>query len=207
MDKIQAIIDIIENWSNDELVDAWNLRCDKKEDMDERIENMCFFDEMFQHLSPTEIIDKVKGCNFCTGDDYFAFNGYGNLESFTDASDYSRFSYEELAEYLVDNGDCLTTDVDTDELLESFIYEYFDHYDFDQIKSVIETYMEDNTFDLLMDDWDDLNGYILDYIEEEGLGSNDEEEEDDEDNDDEDSNDFINKLLMEEAEREKEDED
>ena len=205
MDKIQAIIDIIENWSNDELVDAWNLRCDKKGDMDERIENMCFFDEMFQHLSPTEVIDKVKGCNFCTGDDYFAFNGYGNLESFTDASDYSRFSYEELAEYLVDNGDSLTTDVDTDELLESFIYEYFDHYDFDQIKSVIETYMEDNTFDLLMDDWDDLNEYILNYIEEEGLGSNDEE--DDEDNDDEDSDDFINRLLREEAEREKEDED
>lgn len=206
MDKIQAIIDIIENWSNDELVDAWNLRCDKKGDMDERIENMCFFDDMFQHLSPTEIVDKVKGCNFCTGDDYFAFNGYGNLESFTDVSDYSRFSYGELAEYLIDNGDSLTTDVDTDELLESFIYEYFDHYDFDQIKCVIETYMEDNTFDLLMDDWDDLNGYILDYIEEEGLGSNDEEE-DDEDNDDEDSNDFINRLLMEEAEREKGDED
>jgi len=176
MDKIQAIIDIIENWSNDELVDAWNFRCDKKEDMDERIENMDIFNDMFQHLSPTEIIDKVRGCNFCTGDDYFAFNGYGNLESFTDASDYSRFSYKELAEYLVDNGDSLTTDVDTDELLESFIYEYFDHYDFDQIKSVIETYMEDNTFDLLMDDWDDLNEYILNYIEEEGFDSNDEEE-------------------------------
>lgn len=205
MDKIQAIIDIIENWSNDELVNAWNLHCDKKGDMDERIENMCFFDELFQHLSPTEVIDKVKGCNFCTGDDYFAFNGYGNLESFTDVSDYSRFSYGELAEYLVDNGDSLTTDVDTDELLESFIYEYFDHYDFDQIKCVIETYMEDNTFDLLMDDWDDLNEYILNYIEEEGLGSNDEE--DDEDNDDEDSDDFINRLLREEAEREKGDED
>ena len=39
----------------------------------------------------------------------------------------------------------------------------------------------------------------------EGLGSN--EEEDDEDNDDEDSNDFINRLLMEEAEKEKEDKD
>lgn len=176
MDKIQAIIDIIENWSNDELVAAWNLRCEEKGDMDEHIDNMCFFDEMFQHLSPTEVIDKVRGCDFCTGDDYFAFNGYGNLESFTDVSDYSRFSYGELAEYLVDNGDSLTTEVDTDELLESFIYEYFDHYDFDQIKSVIETYMEDNIFDLLMDDWDDLNEYILDYIEEKGFDSNDEEE-------------------------------
>ena len=206
MAKIQAIIDIIKtNWSTDELVNAWNLRCEKKEYMDEFIENMSSFDEMFQNLSPLEIIDKVRGCNFCTGDDYFAFNGYGNLESFSYIEDYSCFSYEELAEYLVDNGDSLTTNVDTDELLESFIYEYFDHYDFDQIKCVIETYMENNTFDLLMDNWDDLNEDILNYIEEEGLGSNDEE--DDEDNDDEDSNDFINRLLMEEAEKEKEDKD
>ena len=206
MNKIDAIIDIIKsNWSTDELVDAWNLRCEKKGYMDEFIENMSSFDEMFQNLSPLEIIDKVRGCNFCTGDDYFAFNGYGNLESFSYAEDYSCFSYEELAEYLVDNGDSLTTNVDTDELLEAFIYEYFDNYDFDQINCVIETYMGNNTFDLLMDNWDDLNEDILNYIEEEGLGSNDEE--DDEDNDDEDSNDFINRLLMEEAEKEKEDKD
>ena len=206
MNKIDAIIDIIKsNWSTDELVDAWNLRCEKKGYMDEFIENMSSFDEMFQNLSPLEIIDKVRGCDFCTGDDYFAFNGYGNPESFSYAEDYSRFSYEELAENLVDYGDSLTTNVDADELLESFIYEYFDNYDFDQIKCVIETYMEDNTFDLLMDDWDDLNEDILNYIEEEGLGSNDEE--DDEDNDDEDSNDFINRLLMEEAEKEKEGKD
>lgn len=174
MDKIQAIIDIIKNhWLNEEIVDAWNLRCEKKGDMDEFIENMSFFDEMFQHLSPLEIIDKVKGCNFCTGDDYFAFNGYGNLESFSCVEDYSRFSYEELAEYLADNGDSLTADVDTDELLEYFIYEYFDNYDFDQIKQTIETYMEDNIFDLLMDNWDNLNEDVLNYIEEEGLNSND----------------------------------
>lgn len=206
MDKIQAIIDIIKhNWSNEEIADAWNFRCDEKGYMDERIEYMDSFDELFCNLKPSEIAEKVYRRDFCTGDDFYAFNGYGNLESFSEVEDYSRFSYSELAEYLVDNGDSLTTDVDTDQLLESFIYEYFDHYDFDQIKCVIETYMENNAFDLLMDNWDDLNEDILYYIEEEGLGSNDEE--DDEDNDDEDSDDFINRLLMEEAEREKEDED
>ena len=206
MDKMQAIIDIIKsNWSNNELVDAWNLRCDESNYMDDRIEYMDTFDELFCGLKPSEIAEKVYKRDFCTGDDFFAFNGYGNLESFSDVEDYSRFSYEELAEYLAENGDSLTSDVDKDELLEFFIYEYFDHYDFDQIKCVIETYMENNTFDLLMDNWDDLNEDILNYIEEEGLGSNDEE--DDEDNDDEDSNDFINRLLMEEAEKEKEEKD
>ena len=167
MNKIGAIIDIIKsNWSTEELVEAWNFRCDITNCVDERIESMGFFNEMFQHLPPLEIIDKVKGCNFCTGDDYFAFNGYGNLESFSYIEDYSCFSYEELAEYLVDYGDGLTANVDTDELLESFIYEYFDNYDnFDQIKQTIETYMEGNTFDFLMDDWDDLNEDILNCIE------------------------------------------
>ena len=52
MDKIQAIIEIIKNnWSTDELVKAWNLRCEKKGYMDELIEDMSFFDEMFQNVA------------------------------------------------------------------------------------------------------------------------------------------------------------
>ena len=157
MDKIDAIIDIIKsNWSTDELVNAWNLRCEKKEYMDEFIEDMSFFDEIFQNLSPLEIIDKVRGCNFRTEDDYFAFNGYGNPESFSYVEDYSRFSYDELAEYLADNGDSLTKEVDSDELLAYFVEEYFD--DDDNVRDILSTIIEegDEPFDLLMDDWDDL---------------------------------------------------
>ena len=157
MDKIDAIIDIIKsNWSTNELVNAWNLRCEKKEYMDEFIEDMSFFDEIFQGLSPLEIIDKVRGCNFRTEDDYFAFNGYGNPESFSYVEDYSRFSYDELAEYLADNGDSLTKEVDSDELLAYFVEEYFD--DDDNVRDILSTIIEecDEPFDLLMDDWDDL---------------------------------------------------
>ena len=157
MNKIDAIIDIIKTyWSNKELVDAWNLRCEKKEYMDEFIEDMSFFDEIFQNLSPLEIVDKVRGCNFRTEDDYFAFNGYGNPESFSYVEDYSRFSYDELAEYLADNGDSLTKKVDSDELLDYFVEEYFD--DDDNVRDILSTIIEegDEPFDLLMDDWDDL---------------------------------------------------
>ena len=157
MNKIDAIIDIIKsNWSTNELVNAWNLRCEKKEYMDEFIEDMSFFDEIFQNLSPLEIIDKVRGCNFRTEDDYFAFNGYGNPESFSYVEDYSRFSYDELAEYLADNGDSLTKKVDSDELLAYFVEEYFD--DDDNVRDILSTIIEegDEPFDLLMDDWDDL---------------------------------------------------
>ena len=157
MNKIDAIIDIIKTyWSNKELVDAWNLRCEKKEYMDEFIEDMSFFDEIFQNLSPLEIVDKVRGCNFRTEDDYFAFNGYGNPESFSYVEDYSRFSYDELAEYLADNGDSLTKKVDSDELLAYFVEEHFDNDD--NVRDILSTIIEegDEPFDLLMDDWDDL---------------------------------------------------
>ena len=157
MNKIDAIIDIIKTyWSNKELVDAWNLRCEKKEYMDEFIEDMSFFDEIFQNLSPLEIVDKVRGCNFRTEDDYFAFNGYGNPESFSYVEDYSRFSYDELAEYHADNGDWLTKKVDSDELLAYFVEEYFDNDD--NVRDILSTIIEegDEPFDLLMDDWDDL---------------------------------------------------
>ena len=196
MDKIQAVIDIIKNnWSNEELADAWNFRCDEEGYMDERIEYMDSFDELFCSLKPSEIAEKVYRREFCTGDDFFGFNGYGNLESFSDVSDYSYFSYETLAEYLVDHGDSLTTDVDTDELLESFIYEYFNEYTFYQIKNTIEAYMEENAFDLLMDDWDVLYEDIRYHIEENGLV-------DDEDDDisEEEVTNFVNSLLEEDDE-------
>lgn len=196
MEKIQTIIDIIKNnWSNEEIADAWNFRCDEKGYMDERIEYMDTFDELFCNYKPSEIAEKVYRRDFCTGDDFYAFNGYGNLESFSDVDDYSRFSYEELAEYLVDNGDSLTTDVDTDELLEFFIYEYFNEYTFYQIKNTIEAYMEENAFDLLMDDWDVLYEDIRYHIEENGLV-------DDEDDDisEEDVTNFVNSLLEEDDE-------
>ena len=196
MDKIQVIINIIKNnWSNEEIADAWNFRCDEKGYMDERIEYMDTFDELFSSYKPSEIAEKVYRRDFCTGDDFYAFNGYGNLESFSDVDDYSRFSYTELAEYLVDNGDSLTTDVDTDELLESFIYEYFNEYTFYQIKNTIEAYMEENAFDLLMDDWDVLYEDIRYHIEENGLV-------DDEDDDisEEDVTNFVNSLLEEDDE-------
>ena len=193
MEKIQTIIDIIKNnWSNEEIADAWNLRCDKKDYMDERIEYMDTFDELVCNLKPSEIAEMVYRRDFCTGDDFYAFNGYGNLESFSEVENYSRFSYEELAEYLVDYGDSLTTDVDTDELLESFIYEYFNNYIFYQIKNTIEAYMEDNTFDLLMDNWDDLSEDIRNHIEENGLVDDEED-----DISEEDVTNFVNSLLEE----------
>lgn len=207
MEKLETIISIIEVWPDSELVNAWNLLCDNTGKKDERIKKMESFNEMFQHLSPLEVLEMVRGCKFGTRDDYFAFDQDGNIESFSEIADYSCFSYYELAEYLVDNGDGLARDVDTDELLESFILEYFSNYSFSQIKNTIEVYMENNAFDLLMDDWDVLSEDIRHYIEENGLVDDEDDAISDEDvanfvkglleEDDEDANWFDNKHPQE----------
>ena len=195
MGKLETIISIINVWPDSELVNAWNILCDNTDKKDNHIENMESFNEKFQHLSPLEVLEMVRGCEFGTRDDYFAFDKNGNIESFSEIADYSCFSYYELAEFLVDNGDRLARDVDTDELLESFILDYFSNYIFYQIKNTIEVYMENNAFDLLMDDWDVLSEDIRHYIEENGLVDDEED-----DISEEDVVNFVNSLLDEEDE-------
>lgn len=157
MDKIDYIVEIIkDNWSQSEIVDAWNQRCESHNYYDDQINYMGFFNELFFGLTPLEIVEKVKNSQFCAGNDYFAFNGYGNLVSFDEAEDYNSFSYEELAEYLVENGDSTTKEIDTDLLLLAFLDEHFISYDRNLMFDAISKYMEEETFDVLMDDWDDL---------------------------------------------------
>ena len=203
MGKLEAIISIINVWPDSKLVNAWNILCDNTDKKDNHIENMESFDEKFQHLSPLEVLEMVRGCEFGTRDDYFAFDKNGNIESFSEIVDYSCFSYYELAEYISEMSDSMTAEFDYDTLLDDFICEYFGEYDEYEMRVIIGSYKENNPLDLLKDSWDELGRKIRIYIEE--VMAMNGVEEDDEDNDDEDVNDFINRLLREEDENGEED--
>lgn len=203
MGKLETIISIINVWPDSELVNAWNILCDNTDKKDNHIENMESFNEKFQHLSPLEVLEMVRGCEFGTRDDYFAFDKNGNIESFSEIADYSCFSYYELAEYISEMSDSMTAEFDYDTLLDDFICEYFGEYDEYEMRVIIGSYKENNPLDLLKDSWDELGRKIRIYIEE--VMAMNGVEEDDEDNDDEDVNDFINRLLREEDENGEED--
>lgn len=196
MGKLETIISIINVWPDSELVNAWNILCDNTDKKDNHIENMESFNEKFQHLSPLEVLEMVRGCEFGTRDDYFAFDKNGNIESFSEIADYSCFSYYELAEYISEMSDSMTAEFDYDTLLDDFICEYFGEYDEYEMRVIIGSYKENNPLDLLKGSWDELGRKIRIYIEE--VMAMNGVEEDDEDNDDEDVNDFINRLLREE---------
>lgn len=166
MTKIDSIVNILKNyWSNGDLISLWNDYCDKHRCDDYIIEDMSLFDDLFGDMSPLDIVRRVQYGDFRPDDDYFAFNGYGNLVSFNDLSDYGPFSYEELAEHLVDNGDG-DFEVDTDMLQEHFIEEYFADMEWTEITALIDKISEDEPFDLLMDDWDDLAEIVKEHIKE-----------------------------------------
>ena len=174
MNKIDAISNIIkENWSNDEIVRVWNDYCDKHSCGDDMIFYMDSFNELFNGLKPIEIVERVMYGDFRADDDFFAFNGYGNIVSFNDVDDYGSFDMRYVAEYLVDMGDSDYTEVDNEALLDEFIDEHFSDYDYDEIKNIIEVVMEEESFDLLMDNWDDLASSVDMWIE-----TNEENEED-----------------------------
>lgn len=167
MEKIDVIVKILEdNWSAEDLIRVWNDYCSEHCCCDDEIFYMDSFNELMDGLTPLEIVERVQYGDFRPDDDYFAYNGYGNIVSFCDVYDFGSFNYQYVAEHLVDNGDSEYTEVDNEALLEGFIDEYFMDYDFDTIKAIIEKYMEEETFDLLMGDWDLMDEEIRDYIEE-----------------------------------------
>ena len=64
-----------------DLLHAWQIRCDELDYMDDLIFEMCQFDEMMDHWRPMDIAFRTFYGGFHPHDDFFSFNGYGNIES------------------------------------------------------------------------------------------------------------------------------
>lgn len=173
MDKNTAIGDIIRNWNDSDLLVAWNEYCDKKGYSDNIIYSMDSFNECFESMEPLDIIDMVRGCDFTPSDDYFSYTSYGNIISFDYVEDYSEFDYDYLAEFLGENGDNNTAEVDRDELKTAFIEELINTYDSlaglteDEVSEKFTEFIIENCYDLLTDDWDLMAEEFIDTLKEE----------------------------------------
>ena len=121
-EKTQKIVDILKGLDDSDLVALWNERCDECNCMDDRIYNMCEFNDVCGAWllpsidnNPLEIIDRVQMNfdKFDSGDDYFYIDGYGHYVSFytLEWSKDSPFDYDTLAEAIAD-GDVNITGYD-----------------------------------------------------------------------------------------------
>lgn len=84
-EKKAVLVETIENLSDRELVALHNEWCYNNNNYDDEIIEMERFDEVMDGSEPSEIARSIfYGGGFNPNDDYFHFNGYGNLESLSD---------------------------------------------------------------------------------------------------------------------------
>lgn len=177
MGKRMAVKDIIEkNWYDDGIVEAWNRLCEKNNDPDSMVNSMEDFEEFAEGVVSrngiARLLNMVKFGNFDIDNEWWWLNGYGNLHSTDDILNCSRSPIDlgEIADFLIEEGDSRLPEVDTDELLDAFIGDYFAGDD--DARDAAEKIIEEESFDLLTDDWDDLEAAVKVKL----AGEEDEEE-------------------------------
>ena len=115
--KIKKVIELLENMDNSDIISIHNEYCDNNNYYDDRIYDMCEFDDLHSNMTPLDIINNIDR-DFNANDDYFYFTIYG-AKSFSYISDCDIISIEDIANYIVDENESLYND-DLAELLEEF---------------------------------------------------------------------------------------
>lgn len=152
MEKLYAVEAQLKEMYNDDIITLWCNMCD----FDDYIHSMDDFNDIFNGRDPLDIIAMANG-SFSTNDEYFAFDSVGNIVSFDYIDDYYSFSYDTLAEYLIRNGENDGI-FDKDTLIEAFANEYGGEYPIGfNIVEALNELQEEWSFDILTDDWDEIN--------------------------------------------------
>lgn len=167
-EKEKAIKACINNdWKNDEIIDVWNRICEDNNNPDDII--YCNGEDFFTSMFGCDIMSAVRAVSFGSynfNDCYVRLNGYGNVESFDYwDDDNSPMDIDEIVEYVIDNGDCDTPEIDTDYLQVCFINAYYKGKEEEYVKWC-DKIDEEEDFDLLTEDWDDLHERLEAFIEE-----------------------------------------
>lgn len=159
MDQIKSIASILKVFDTDKLRDLWNRYCNEENPEDYIYYNDEYaINEMFNG-NPYEAIRATQYGEYSYTDEYFIVNDYDNLTSFNASELHQHINFNDLAEYVKDNG--------CDEINEVWI-EYIE-YDFinyinNKMNSKLDVDAIPEDVNLVTDDWD---GIIEDYFENE----------------------------------------
>lgn len=168
MNKAKAIEIQMKTWSTADLIAKWNEMCEDKNYSDDMVYNMEDFDEYLNDMTQSEgawwLACRVFYGGFNPSDDYFMFNGYGNLISFDYWEDeHSPICISELAEWAADGrGD--DWEIDEEELMDAFIEEYYPNND--AALHAVHSLHDDCT-DFFEEDWDDIKEEVEELLKEE----------------------------------------
>ena len=106
------VIETINKLYSGAVVQLWNNYCCEVDGSSDYIYQMNEFNDIItaSSMKPLDIVRAVFYSSFCPADNYFWFNGYGNLQSCDfpkDDNSESPFCTDAIADYIVDNNDSL----------------------------------------------------------------------------------------------------
>lgn len=110
MERYERIKEVLDNMSVGQLVNVHNMYCEAVNYPDDIIYSMYDFDEIMCGIKPSQLASLLCGGRyFSIKGDYFYFNGYGFLESFSYIGDSNIYTCD-IARYIDDSEDCLNID-------------------------------------------------------------------------------------------------
>lgn len=111
MSKYERILEALNEMDTRDIVSVWNEYCSTNDYMDDYVYSMEEFNELMGDCDAWEVARACFYGDFRPCDDYFCFNGYGNIESFdTWEEETSLISLEDIAKYCAENDDALYSD-------------------------------------------------------------------------------------------------
>ena len=158
--KKETISNILDGWSTEEIVTAWNKRCEFNNYPEIILpfegeytlrEMLGACDSVADFLERARNIRMTDTCWTC-GDGWF-------FDSSENALDFVEM--DELAEYIAREGNIAgTREIGNDELIDAYC-EYAGI-----SKARVQAYLDDTRAELAYEDWDDLEDYIKEWEEE-----------------------------------------
>lgn len=159
MDQVKSIASILKEFDSDKLRDLWNTYCNEENPEDYIYYNDEYaINEMFNG-NPYEAIRATQYGEYSYTDEYFIVNSYGNLTSFGNSELHQYINFNDLAEYVKDNG----CDEINEVWLEDIEYDFINYVN-DKMNSKLDVDAIPEDVNLVTDDWD---GIIEDYFENE----------------------------------------
>ena len=107
-EKEQKIVDFINGMSVDEKIALHNTYCDAANCMDDCIYAMDDMEVILEDVDKWRLVDMIRYGNFDFNDEFWGFNGYGNLDSY-DAWELPIFA-SDIAGYILRKEDSLGND-------------------------------------------------------------------------------------------------
>lgn len=152
-----SIITVLKGMTSETQVSLWNSYCNEH-NMDDYIYNNDEYQLSEMFSGPSAVIDALRAVSYSDyrfTDDYVKFNGYGNLVSFDDVDVEEYIDFDELADYLMENGD--EYDNFDDEDLSCLKDDFIAYYE----EKTGKMFVEDDNFDcigydFITTDWDDI---------------------------------------------------